>query len=195
MLRDLELALDDLDLLVVGAGPGSFTGLRIGLASLKALAFARQIPLASVSSLEAMARGALACDGLLVPTSDARKGEVYAGLYRRSGEALRLDALVGDRTCRPGALVELITAHRREGEPVILLGSGPGRYRDLIPMLQSLSVPVLWLDAPFGVVRASQLLAIAETTVTPETLPPLDTLEPNYQRASEAEINARKQGR
>ena len=195
MLQDLGLTLDDLDLLVIGAGPGSFTGLRIGLASLKSLSFARGIPLAAVSSLEAMARGAIASTGLLVATSDARKGEVYAGLYRRFGQSLTLAEVVGDRTCSPSVLVELIAAHRGEDEPVILLGTGPDRYSDLLTTLKAKGVDVIWLDASFGVARASQLLAIARTKVTPTSLPPLDTLEPNYQRASEAEINANKKRR
>src|SRR5207237_984200 len=75
-------ALGDLGGLVVGTGPGSFTGLRIGLASAKGLAYALSIPLVVVSSLEAMAHEAGPGEGLLVPTLDARRGEVYYGRFR-----------------------------------------------------------------------------------------------------------------
>ena len=74
--------LDSVDALAVGIGPGSFTGLRVGLASIKALAFARKLPLAGVSSLRALAMAARRPDDLLVPTLAARRGELYACAIR-----------------------------------------------------------------------------------------------------------------
>jgi tRNA threonylcarbamoyladenosine biosynthesis protein TsaB len=72
----LDLApVERVDALAVGIGPGSFTGLRVGLAAMKTLAWARRLPLAGVSSLRALAHGA---PGLIVPTLEARRGEVYA---------------------------------------------------------------------------------------------------------------------
>lgn len=74
--------LDSVDALAAGLGPGSFTGLRVGLASVKALAFARKLPLAGASSLRALAIAARRPDELLVPTLEARRGELYACAVR-----------------------------------------------------------------------------------------------------------------
>lgn len=78
----LPAALGDLqavDAVAVGLGPGSFTGLRVGLAAAKALAYARRLPIAGVSSLRALAHGQ---PGLVCAATDARKGELFAQLFR-----------------------------------------------------------------------------------------------------------------
>jgi len=85
--------LDSVDALAVGIGPGSFTGLRVGLASIKALAFARKLPLAGVSSLRALAMAARRPDDLLVPTLEARRGELYACALR-GGELVRPETVL-----------------------------------------------------------------------------------------------------
>ena len=74
--------LGSVDALAAGVGPGSFTGLRVGLASVKALAFARKLPVASASSLRALAMAARRPGELLVPTLEARRGELYACAIR-----------------------------------------------------------------------------------------------------------------
>jgi len=74
--------LESVDALACGIGPGSFTGLRVGLASVKALAFARKLPVAGVSSLRALAVAARRPAELLVPTLEARRGELYACALR-----------------------------------------------------------------------------------------------------------------
>jgi tRNA threonylcarbamoyladenosine biosynthesis protein TsaB len=96
LLDDLKLGLEHFDLFAVAAGPGSFTGLRVGLAAVKGWAEACGKPVAAVSALEAVAAKARAGERLLVPVIDARRGQLYAGLYER-GEgrlARRGDELV-----------------------------------------------------------------------------------------------------
>ena len=93
-------ALDSVDALACGIGPGSFTGLRVGLASIKALAFARKLPIAGISSLRALAVAARRPAELLVPTLEARRGELYACALRGSDlvqpeKVLRADELSG----------------------------------------------------------------------------------------------------
>jgi tRNA threonylcarbamoyladenosine biosynthesis protein TsaB len=85
VLPDALLALaplDSIDALAAGIGPGSFTGLRVGLAAAKALAYARKLPLLGASSLRALALGARRPDELLVPTLEARRGELFACAVR-----------------------------------------------------------------------------------------------------------------
>ena len=116
----------ELEALVVGLGPGSFTGLRIGLASTKGLAYAQRIPIVGVSSLEAMAREAGSAGELLVPALDARRSELYVGLFRRTGETL---AVVEPRLAMtPAALVERLHTLG----PVQIFGQGEAVYRAVL---------------------------------------------------------------
>ena len=91
LLKNAGREIREVDGFAVAAGPGSFTGIRIGLATAKALAFASGRPVAAVSSLEALAlklRGASEPAGLLCPVTDAKKGEVYAALFEAGAEGL-----------------------------------------------------------------------------------------------------------
>ena len=92
LCRDAGIAPAELDAIAIGAGPGSFTGLRIGMATAKGIAFAARSPLWTVSSLAAMADHELrdggsytapGYDGVVCAVLDARRGEFYAGAYRR----------------------------------------------------------------------------------------------------------------
>jgi tRNA threonylcarbamoyladenosine biosynthesis protein TsaB len=173
IVAECGMRFEDVDLLVAGLGPGSFTGLRIGLASLKGLAFATSIPLAGISSLEALAAGTGA-SGLIVPMFDARKQEVYAAAYR-DGVAVLPDCAIGPKT-----LAERIRALTAPGENVTLLGEGLATYA---AHFEGVGRP---LGPAFRSPRASHLGLLA-ARLTPADVGPLATLEPNYQRASDAE--------
>jgi len=88
LLRELGLEMKQFDLFAVAAGPGSFTGLRVGLAAVKAWAEVHGKPIAAVSGLEAVAAQARAQQKSLVPVIDARRAQIYAGLYEREGDRL-----------------------------------------------------------------------------------------------------------
>ncbi|SDJ78185.1 tRNA (adenosine(37)-N6)-threonylcarbamoyltransferase complex dimerization subunit type 1 TsaB [Salimicrobium halophilum] len=81
MMRETETSPEELDQIAVAHGPGSFTGVRIGMATAKSMAFALQIPVVGISSLEVLARQGTFFDGLICPFFDARRGRVYTGLY------------------------------------------------------------------------------------------------------------------
>lgn len=192
-LRDAGLTLEDLDLLVVGAGPGSFVGLRIGLALAKGFAVKTGQPVVMASSLAALARAAAATEGLVVPALDARKNEMYTGLYRFDAE--RPVEVVPDRTATAQTLARLILDAAEPGEPITLLGPGLRAYGDALGnALGPVRSRVLRLDATFESPRASHLAMLALESFDPDQVPTLATLEPNYQRLSEAEIawNARQ---
>ena len=91
LMKELSLALDQFDLFAVDAGPGSFTGLRVGLAAAKGWAEVYKKPIAAVSGLEAVAMQARSTAPWLVPVLDARRGQLYFGFYRRGGKALALE--------------------------------------------------------------------------------------------------------
>jgi tRNA threonylcarbamoyladenosine biosynthesis protein TsaB len=111
MLRDCALSPEDVDAYAVGLGPGSFTGLRIGVASIKGMAMARRMPAVGVPSLDAMARALPFTSIPICPLIDARRGEVFTAVYRSdsNGELIRttpflvmapsgLRSLLGDET-------------------------------------------------------------------------------------------------
>ncbi len=176
--------IPDVEGYAVGLGPGSFTGLRIGLATWKGLAYANRRPIAGASSLAAMALGALPgapVGALLVPLLDARKGEVYAGFYRT--EARGLAAAAPEAALSPEAL----TARVAELEPRLeaRLGFGEGflAYRERL----------LAAVSPFEAgprTPSAEMVArlVAGRLVEPYDARALFALEPHNVRASEAEI-------
>ena len=91
LLANCGVSLSDVDAIAVAHGPGSFTGVRIGVAAAKGLAWARQLPCYGVSTLEAMVRGAAMCDGVYCACMDARRAQVYNAVFSvEDGKLLRL---------------------------------------------------------------------------------------------------------
>ena len=119
MLKNAELSLDKVDLFAVAHGPGSFTGIRIGVSTVKGLAWAADKPCVGVSTLEAMAWHGLAAGGLVCPVMDARRSQVYNALFQvENGRPVRL--------CedRPIALSQLAEELRTLNAPAFLIGDG-----------------------------------------------------------------------
>ena len=87
-LAQSKLTVDDIGLFAVSAGPGSFTGVRIGAATIKGLAFGRDIPCVGVSTLEALAYNLKGSSGIICPVMNARRNQVYNALFRFEGEKL-----------------------------------------------------------------------------------------------------------
>lgn len=88
MLKSLGLTFSDVELYAVANGPGSFTGVRIGVSLVKGLAFGRNIPCVAVSTLEALAENLRGLDGVLVPVMDARRNQVYNAIYESDGVSM-----------------------------------------------------------------------------------------------------------
>ena len=119
VLRCTGKTVNDIDLFAVSAGPGSFTGVRIGVATVKGLAFGKGKPCVGVSTLEALAENLVPTGGLLCPVMNARRGQVYNALFRVENGALT--RLCPDRALSVEELeAELLTY----SEPVTLCGDG-----------------------------------------------------------------------
>ena len=120
MLKSLNLTFDDVGLLACAVGPGSFTGVRIGVALVKGIAFGKNIPCVSVSTLDELAENLKGLDGIIVPCMDARRAQVYTATYK--GEDGQLTKLTDDRAI---AITELAVELREYGDtPIYLSGDG-----------------------------------------------------------------------
>ncbi len=176
------IALPDVEGYAVGLGPGSFTGLRIGLATWKGLAYANQRPIAGASSLAAMALAAAgtAPEGaILVPLLDAKKGEVYAGFYRAEGGSVR--AVEPEMALPPDGLLEV--ASRLPG-PAVGFGEG---YAAFAGALEG-RLPRLRTEVEGPTAGAVAALAACRLVGASFDRQALFALEPHYVRKSEAEV-------
>ena len=119
MLKNLKLTFDDVGLLACAVGPGSFTGVRIGVALVKGIAFGKNIPCVAVSTLDELAENLAGLDGIIVPVMDARRQQVYTATYRGKGGTL--DKLTPDRAI---AISELADELKEYSESIYLVGDG-----------------------------------------------------------------------
>jgi tRNA threonylcarbamoyladenosine biosynthesis protein TsaB len=161
----------ELDAIAVGAGPGSFTGLRIGMATAKGIAYAIKRPLWVVSSLAALARGSDAT-GVVVAVLDARRGEVFAGAYRVTDAAV---TALADEAALPPAELAAFADRVRDGQPVRFIGDAA----DAHPGLRELAGD--WGRTPHARDVARCALADNREDV-------LATAVPTYVRRPDAEI-------
>ena len=119
MLKLSGLSFSDVGLLAVSAGPGSFTGVRIGVSTVKGLAFGRNVPCIGVSATEALAYNYLNIDCIVCPSMDARRSQLYNALYRsRNG---KIERLTDDRSISSTDLAKELEAYK---EPIYLCGGG-----------------------------------------------------------------------
>lgn len=124
-----ETELSELSAIAVTAGPGSFTGLRIGSATAKGLGQALRIPLISVPTTLALAWNFAGSTSIVCPLMDARRSQVYTGLYRWNFEMQCMDSLTGQLAVPVEEIIEKINEN---GQPVIYLGDGMDAYRTVL---------------------------------------------------------------
>lgn len=120
LLKSLNLDFSDIELYATSVGPGSFTGVRIGVSLVKGLAFGRNIPCVGVSTLEALAENLKGISGIILPCMDARRGQVYSATFRCDGH--NVERLTEDRAIALSDLAEELKAY--EGEAIYLSGDG-----------------------------------------------------------------------
>lgn len=182
VLRQASLTLEDLGGFGVSIGPGSFTGLRIGLSAAKGLAYATGKPLVGVSTLEAMAFGLPFVPYLICPVLDARKGEVYVGFFKNRGQTLL--TVLPEMVLPPRNLCQYIH------EPVVFLGEGIGVYKELFQQRLE-EEPFFVGEGRSGSVAPCVALLAFENMKRGWTAD-IGSIKPRYIRRSEAEI---KRGR
>jgi tRNA threonylcarbamoyladenosine biosynthesis protein TsaB len=182
-LRASGLTLRELDALAVSSGPGSFTGLRIGLSTAKGLSFATGLPVVAVPTLEAFAWELAFSAHPVCPMLDARKRQVYAGVFLRRGE--EMERLVPEASVRARDLALSLTGH----EKVVFAGQGAVLYEaDIREALgdRALFAPAhLMVPSPASVAWLGLRKARAGEFSEPAAL------SPTYLRKSEAELKAK----
>lgn len=119
-LKALKLSFSDVDILATSVGPGSFTGVRIGTALIKGIAFAKGTPCVAVSTLDALAENLSGTVGIIVPCMDARRNQVYSAIFRSDGQSIT--RLTEDRAISIPDLAEELKSY--DGEDVYLVGDG-----------------------------------------------------------------------
>ena len=169
------LTVDELDFISVSAGPGSFTGLRIGISTVKGLAFKNDIPCVGVSTLEALAYNLVDCEGAIIcPCMDARRGEFYNALFESVDG--RLVRLCDDRAVTGKALTEEL-----RDKKVLVNGDGAVKFAESFLPTAKLASPTSRLQNAASVALLGEEYYKAGRSVSSELL------MPGYLRASGAE--------
>ncbi len=182
LMDNAALHWKDIGLVCASLGPGSFTGLRIGLSTAKGIALARHIPIVGIPTLDALARHVTPCIGDVVcPVLDARKSQIYAALYRSSRDDSSIEKILAEGSFTPEKLPGLIPACDR----VLLLGDGLVPYGDLLK--RCLGDRAFFVPAHLSHVRAATIGVLGEETYSKSGPHDLNTLRPIYVRPSEAE--------
>ena len=179
--RTAGIELDEISLVAVDVGPGLFTGLRVGIATAKALAHALRVPMIGIPSLDLLAFPLRHTTRMIVTVVDARRGEVFYAFYRQSPGGVQRLGLPQVGTPEDLA-AELLTTP----DEIVLVGDGALRYRDrLAEGVRGVEFAEQWLAHPSAapLVQLAHARALREDWVSPSELEPL------YLRKPDAEIN------
>lgn len=176
----LDLDLAEIDAIATAGGPGSFTGLRIGAATAKGLGLALNIPIISVPTVDALSFNAYGYDGVICPMMDARRDQVYTGLYTFENGKHNIIK----EQCAV-AVTEIVESVNELGKKVIFLGDGVPAYKDIIE--KEIKVPYEFAKAHMNRQRASALGVLAIDYYKEGKIETAAEHKPDYLRLSQAE--------
>ena len=176
----IELDLKTVDVIAVSAGPGSFTGLRIGSATAKGLALALDKKIVSVPTVDALAYNIWNCTDVICPLMDARRQQTYTGLYMF--EDGRMQTLLSQCVVQ---IEEIINKVNDMGKPVVFLGDGVPVFADFIA--QHCKVPYQYAPAHCNKQRAASVAALGAILYEEGEAEPAAEHKPDYLRLSQAE--------
>ncbi|MBU5681747.1 tRNA (adenosine(37)-N6)-threonylcarbamoyltransferase complex dimerization subunit type 1 TsaB [Blautia sp. MSJ-9] len=180
IVKMTELDLESIDAIAVAAGPGSFTGLRIGSATAKGLGLALKKPLVAVPTVDALAYNLYDAQGVICPIMDARRKQVYTGIYRFEEHQF---VTLKEQWAAP--IEELLEELNHRGEMVTFLGDGVPVFRDLIA--EKLQVPYSFAPAHVNKQRAAAVAALGSIYYKEGRTETAMEHVPEYLRVSQAE--------
>ncbi len=183
LLKDCGLKPSDLDIFACSSGPGSFTGLRIGAATIKGMAHVLKKPVIGVPTLDILAYSLYNCSAIICPVLDAQRETVYSSLY--TWESGRLTKLEDLRVISAKKLIEYL---KTLNQKVALLGDGVYLFRDIIGDSENISIAPPAYQLP----RASSCAALAEEMYNIGQYSTYDSFVPQYIRKSQAEVEYEK---
>jgi tRNA threonylcarbamoyladenosine biosynthesis protein TsaB len=178
VLRQADVEIDEIGCVAVDVGPGLFTGMRVGLASAKALALALRIPMIGISALDLLAFPCRHTDRVIVPVIDARKSEVFWAMYRQVPGGVQ-------RVSEPtvGPVDELVADLLARSQEVLCVGDGAAKYQDEIMEGYRCEISAPVHPSVGALVQLAHAQALREEWVRS------DEIEPVYLRAPDAQIN------
>jgi tRNA threonylcarbamoyladenosine biosynthesis protein TsaB len=172
LFQYLSFSLQDIDVFAAARGPGSFTGLRVGIAAMEGFVAAHRRRGAGVTTLQALAWKTGICDALIAPMIDARRGDIYGAVYRRMGTGGAFDTLIEEQA--PAVLKPAEWLAGLPRTPLIFCGDGATRYQRLLEPVQGRIQSIdLYLASTIGELAAD---------------PNVGPLTPLYVRRPDAEI-------
>ncbi|MHC5279664.1 tRNA (adenosine(37)-N6)-threonylcarbamoyltransferase complex dimerization subunit type 1 TsaB [Listeria kieliensis] len=176
LLKECQVKPNELNKIAVSRGPGSFTGLRIGVTTAKTLAYELEIPLVGISSLQVLAQNAIFFEGPIIALMDARRNNVYAGVYEaRKGELM---STLPDQHI---ALVDLLAGFEAAEKSVLFVGVLSEALQEII--IEKLGSWAIFAPLYMTYPRAAALVALAENEAGEDPM----NFVPSYLKLAEAE--------
>ena len=179
IVKMTEFDLNTIDAIAVAGGPGSFTGLRIGSATAKGLGLALNKPLLHVPTVDGMAYNLFGCKGLICPMMDARRNQVYTGIYRYENQFEIVEEQMAI------SVEELIEKLNQYGEQVTFLGDGVPVYENLLK--EGLKIPYSFAPAHVNRQSAAAVGALGMQYYKEGKIETAKEHQPDYLRLSQAE--------
>lgn len=182
LMNELELKIQDIDVIAISEGPGSYTGLRIGAAIAKSMAYAVNIPIVNVPTTKSLAGNIFDLNNLIVPVMDAKAGRIYTGIYRWENEEL-----VTVKEQFPCNIEELIEVLNEYDVPSIFNGDGSVNYRNIIK--EKMKYKAHFASEKFNNLNASTLASLGYQMALKGKIIKASDFKPQYLRLSQAERN------
>lgn len=179
-LEENKISLNEINCIVMGIGPGSFTAIRIAFSTIKTICYAKNIPIIGASSLETLYQNIVSYNGIKLSMIDARKGSIYANIYKYNNKIKENLDLTYEEA------VNLIKDISTKDDTITLCGDGFSKNEDyFLEKLQEYKLNKL--DNSYNIIKASNSILISEERYNKRQFDNIFSLNPLYIRKSEAE--------